>query len=91
MFVFSTRRATETGNLEANRAQFNELQLARNMKARGRLLISYPAPAGVVMRQTLRRWTRRTLSTISAACIALMIRLCWLNSNQLLNSLCLTT
>ncbi|HBW1670780.1 TPA: phage coat protein, partial [Klebsiella quasipneumoniae subsp. similipneumoniae] len=33
MFVFSTRRATETGNLEANQAQFNELQLARNMSA----------------------------------------------------------
>jgi transaldolase len=32
MFVFSTRRATETG-LEANQAQFNELQLARNMSA----------------------------------------------------------
>ncbi|EPU3949646.1 phage coat protein [Klebsiella michiganensis] len=33
MFVFSTRRATETGNLEANQAQFNELQMARNMSA----------------------------------------------------------
>lgn len=30
MFVFSTKKATETGNLEANKAQFNELSMARN-------------------------------------------------------------
>jgi len=30
MFVFSTKKATETGNLEANKAQFNELSIARN-------------------------------------------------------------
>lgn len=30
MFYFSTKKATETGNLEANVAQFGELQLARN-------------------------------------------------------------
>jgi len=33
MFVFSTKKATETGNLEANAAQFNELQFARNSSA----------------------------------------------------------
>ena len=33
MFYFSTSRATETGNLEANQAQFSELQLARNSSA----------------------------------------------------------
>ncbi|WP_241597501.1 major capsid protein [Rosenbergiella epipactidis] len=30
MFGFSTKKATETGNLEANKAQFNELSIARN-------------------------------------------------------------
>ncbi len=33
MFVFSTRMATETRNLEANTAQFQELQFARNSSA----------------------------------------------------------
>lgn len=33
MFVFSTKQATETGNLEANTAQFNELTFARNSSA----------------------------------------------------------
>lgn len=33
MFAFSTRQATETGNLEANTAQFHELQFARNSSA----------------------------------------------------------
>lgn len=33
MFVFSTRMATETRNLEANTAQFRELQFARNASA----------------------------------------------------------
>ena len=33
MFVFSTRQATETRNLEANTAQFQELQFARNASA----------------------------------------------------------
>ncbi|MDU3158974.1 MAG: DUF6260 family protein, partial [Hafnia alvei] len=33
MFVFSTKQATETGNLEANMAQFNELTFARNSSA----------------------------------------------------------
>lgn len=33
MFAFSTKKAKETGNLEANMAQFNELQLARNSSA----------------------------------------------------------
>ncbi|CAI0895667.1 major capsid protein [Serratia grimesii] len=33
MFVFSTKKATETRNLEANMAQFNELKLARNSSA----------------------------------------------------------
>ncbi|MEJ3975674.1 major capsid protein [Providencia rettgeri] len=33
MFYFSTKKATETGNLEANQAQFSELQLARNSSA----------------------------------------------------------
>ena len=33
MFVFSTKKATETGNLEANMAQFNELTFARNSSA----------------------------------------------------------
>ncbi|KKI48994.1 phage coat protein [Obesumbacterium proteus] len=33
MFVFSTKQATETGNLEANMAQFNELKFARNSSA----------------------------------------------------------
>lgn len=33
MFVFSTKKATETGNLEANTAQFRELDAARNSSA----------------------------------------------------------
>ncbi|MGB8664402.1 MAG: major capsid protein [Serratia inhibens] len=33
MFVFSTKKATETRNLEANMAQFNELMFARNSSA----------------------------------------------------------
>jgi hypothetical protein len=33
MFVFSTKKATETRNLEANTAQFQELQFARNSSA----------------------------------------------------------
>ncbi|WP_058972642.1 major capsid protein [Type-D symbiont of Plautia stali] len=33
MFVFSTRMATETRNLEANTAQFRELEFARNSSA----------------------------------------------------------
>ncbi|CDG19996.1 conserved protein of unknown function [Xenorhabdus poinarii G6] len=33
MFYFSTKKATETGNLEANQAQFSELTLARNSSA----------------------------------------------------------
>lgn len=33
MFVFSTKKATETRNLEANQAQFQELQFARNASA----------------------------------------------------------
>lgn len=33
MFAFSTKKATETGNLEANMAQFHELQFARNSSA----------------------------------------------------------
>lgn len=33
MFVFSTKKATETGNLEANQAQFRELDVARNSSA----------------------------------------------------------
>ncbi|MGQ2831439.1 hypothetical protein, partial [Leptospira interrogans] len=33
MFAFSTREATETRNLEANTAQFQELQFARNASA----------------------------------------------------------
>lgn len=33
MFVFSTKKATETNNLEANTAQFRELQFARNSSA----------------------------------------------------------
>lgn len=33
MFVFSTKQATETGNLEANTAQFRELDSARNSSA----------------------------------------------------------
>ncbi|MGJ0579214.1 major capsid protein [Xenorhabdus bovienii] len=33
MFYFSTKKATETGNLEANQAQFGELTLARNSSA----------------------------------------------------------
>ncbi|MBF4176837.1 major capsid protein [Lelliottia nimipressuralis] len=33
MFVFSTKKATETGNLEANQAQFRELNVARNSSA----------------------------------------------------------
>ncbi|CAI1144218.1 major capsid protein [Serratia ficaria] len=33
MFYFSTKKATETRNLEANMSQFNELKLARNASA----------------------------------------------------------
>ncbi|QTL40599.1 phage coat protein [Xenorhabdus budapestensis] len=33
MLVFSTKRATETGNLEANQMQFGELEAARNASA----------------------------------------------------------
>ncbi|BEL76913.1 hypothetical protein SM12BL1_32160 [Serratia marcescens] len=33
MFYFSTKKATETRNLEANMSQFNELMLARNSSA----------------------------------------------------------
>ncbi len=33
MFAFSTKKATETGNLEANMAQFRELDAARNSSA----------------------------------------------------------
>jgi len=33
MLAFSTKKATETGNLEANMAQFHELQFARNASA----------------------------------------------------------
>lgn len=33
MFAFSTKKATETGNLEANTAQFRELDAARNSSA----------------------------------------------------------
>ncbi|WP_086114306.1 major capsid protein, partial [Xenorhabdus beddingii] len=33
MFYFSVKKATETGNLEANQAQFGELVLARNSSA----------------------------------------------------------
>lgn len=33
MFVFSTKQATETGNLEVNQAQFRQLEFARNSSA----------------------------------------------------------
>lgn len=33
MFVFSTKKATETRNLEANQAQFRQLEIARNSSA----------------------------------------------------------
>ncbi|ENG4186661.1 phage coat protein, partial [Providencia rettgeri] len=33
MFYFSTKKATETGNLEANQAQFGALSLERNSSA----------------------------------------------------------
>lgn len=33
MFVFSTKKATETGNLEVNSSQFKKLTAARNASA----------------------------------------------------------
>lgn len=86
MLVFSRSIGERTGNLEVNRAQFRELEMARNMSAQ--------AVADFIARARFGEnghWTQSTPSTTSAACIALMIRLCWRSSNRTLSSPCLTT
>lgn len=52
MFVFSTKKATETGNLEVNSSQFRKLTSARNASAEPQLTL-LPAQNGVAMPKML--------------------------------------